>query len=120
MSHPTLVAINFECSNPPALAAFWAALLGGDVVLETPAYCAVKVGGLHIGAAQVDGYEAPTWPAQQRSQQLHLDLAVEDLDEAVTSAIDLGATVEQYQPSPAGSRVLRDPAGHPFCFRTPV
>ncbi|MET7990769.1 VOC family protein [Amycolatopsis sp. NPDC005232] len=44
-------------------------------------------------------------------------LAVEDLDNAEREAIRLGATKETHQPGPERFRVLRDPAGHPFCLR---
>ncbi|WIY00844.1 VOC family protein [Amycolatopsis mongoliensis] len=57
------------------------------------------------------------WPSNERSQQLHLDLAVEDLDRAEHAAIRSGATKETHQPDPGRFRVLRDPAGHPFCLR---
>lgn len=43
--------------------------------------------------------------------------AVEDLDSAVEEALRLGATEETEQATPHRSRVLRDPAGHPFCLR---
>ena len=112
-----ITAINLECPDPAMLATFWAALLGGEVAIETPDFCAVKVDSIHLGTTRVDGYVPPTWPAADRSQQLHLDLAVDDLDTAEAQALELGAPKEQHQPSPARSRVLRDPAGHPFCLR---
>jgi catechol 2,3-dioxygenase-like lactoylglutathione lyase family enzyme len=112
-----IAAINLECTDPEALARFWADVLGGEVVMRTPDYCAVSVGEMVIGAARVDGYRSPTWPSVERSQQLHLDLAVTDLEDAVKEALRLGATVEAHQASPERSRVLRDPAGHPFCLR---
>ncbi|MCM0621996.1 VOC family protein [Nocardioides bruguierae] len=117
MPTPTLAAINLECPDPAPLAAFWARLLDGTVVLETPDYCAVSAAGLVLGAARVEGYRPPTWPSNDRSQQVHLDLRVDDLDGAERDALALGATKEDHQPSPERSRVLRDPAGHPFCLR---
>ncbi|WP_114423900.1 VOC family protein [Nocardioides houyundeii] len=112
-----IASINLECPDPVVLAGFWAALLGGEVAVETPDFCAVKVDSIYLGAVRVQGYLPPTWPSAERSQQLHLDLAVEDLDAAEEEALRLGATKEPEQPSPERSRVLRDPAGHPFCLR---
>ncbi len=112
-----IAAINLECPDPAALATFWAALLGGEVAIETPDFCAVKVDSIYLGTTRVDGYLPPTWPSPDRSQQVHLDLAVDDLDTAEAQALELGAAKEQHQPSPERSRVLRDPAGHPFCLR---
>jgi hypothetical protein len=117
MPSATIAAINLECTDPAALSTFWARLLEGEVVIETPSYCAVKVGALFLGAVRVESYQPPTWPTPDRSQQIHLDLAVDDLDVTEREAIKLGATREHHQPSPERSRVLRDPAGHPFCLR---
>lgn len=117
MSIARIASVNFECPDPVALATFWAALLGGEIAVETPDFSAVRVGSLYLGAARVEGYVPPTWPSVERSQQLHLDLAVDDLDTAEERALGLGATRELHQPSPERYRVLRDPAGHPFCLR---
>jgi glyoxalase superfamily protein len=113
-----IASINLQCSDPFVLAAFWAELLGGEVVVETPAFCAVQVDSLFLGAVRIEDHRPPTWPSSERSQQLHLDLAVEDLDFAEEEALGLGATKEAEQPTPDRSRVLRDPAGHPFCLRS--
>ncbi|GAB3569347.1 VOC family protein [Amycolatopsis endophytica] len=113
----TLAAINVDCTDPLALARFWAALLGGEVVIATPDFCAVQAGPVHLGAVRVAAHQAPTWPSAEHPKQLHLDLAAQDLDAAEHEAIHLGATRESHQPDPARFRVLRDPAGHPFCLR---
>ena len=117
MTVARIASINLECSDPVALAGFWAALLGGEVVVESPDFCAVRVDSVYLGAVRVEGYLPPTWPSVDRSQQLHLDLAVDDLEVAEDEALRLGATKEAEQPTPNRSRVLRDPAGHPFCLR---
>lgn len=112
-----IAAINLECTDPITLARFWAGLLDGETAVETPGFCAVKAGPLLLGAIRVDDHRPPTWPSNERSQQLHLDIAVEDLDAVEHKAIRLGATKETQQPDSARFRVLRDPAGHPFCLR---
>jgi hypothetical protein len=117
MTVARIASINLECTDPTVLARFWATLLGGEVAVETPDFCAVKVDSIYLGTSRVEGYRAPTWPSADRSQQMHLDLAVEDLDASEAQALELGATKEPQQPSPERSRVLRDPAGHPFCLR---
>jgi hypothetical protein len=112
-----IAAINLECPDPGSLARFWAAMLDGEVAIRTPDFWAVKAGPLYLGAVRVDGYRPPTWPSAERSQQVHLDLAVDELDAAETQAIRLGAAKEEHQSAPDSFRVLRDPAGHPFCLR---
>lgn len=114
---PRIAAINLDCADPVALARFWAAMLDGEMAIETPGFCAVKTGTMYLGAVRVDDHRPPTWPSNERPQQLHLDLAVEDLDAAEREAIRLGATAETSQPGGERFRVLRDPAGHPFCLR---
>ncbi|GHF54919.1 hypothetical protein FHX82_006933 [Amycolatopsis bartoniae] len=117
MSAAHIAAINLECTDPVTLARFWAGLLDSEVAVETPGFCAVKAGPLYLGAVRVADHRPPTWPSAERPQQLHLDLAVEDLDTTEREAIRLGATKETHQPDPERFRVLRDPAGHPFCLR---
>ncbi|MFJ9388492.1 VOC family protein [Nocardioides sp. NPDC101246] len=117
MSVGHIASINLECTDPPALAGFWAGMLGGDVVIDTASFAAVKVGELYVGATLTEGYAPPTWPSAERSQQIHLDITVDDLDAAERAAIDLGAVKEPDQFNPDRARVLRDPAGHPFCLR---
>jgi hypothetical protein len=67
---------------------------------------------------RVDDYEPPTWPTGALPKQLHLDMAVADLDEGEAAALGAGATKAPVQPSPERWRVLIDPAGHPFCLST--
>ena len=46
---------------------------------------------------------------------MHFDFQVGDLNSAVAEAVELGASVADYQPND-NVRVLIDPAGHPFCL----
>lgn len=48
---------------------------------------------------------------------MHVDVEVGDLDATVTHAVELGATVAEFQPQPH-VRVLLDPDGHPSCLHT--
>jgi catechol 2,3-dioxygenase-like lactoylglutathione lyase family enzyme len=62
-------------------------------------------------------YVAPTWPAERGHQQMtmHLDIAVDDVDEAVARALEAGAKLADHQPQ-AHVRVVLDPDGNPFCL----
>jgi len=57
------------------------------------------------------------WPSEPGKQHIteHLDIAVADLDAAVSWAIEAGAALAEFQPQD-DVRVLFDPAGHPFCL----
>lgn len=112
-----IAAINLDCADPQVLARFWAELLGGEIAVDLPGFCAVRTGDLLLGAVRVDDHQPATWPSDERAKQIHLDLAVDDLDSAVAEAVRLGATEAEHQSNPGRSRVLTDPAGHPFCLR---
>ena len=110
------VAVTVDCPEPPVLAAFYAALTGGEITYDTPEAAAVKLpNGLDVYFQGVPGHRAPTWPAGDRPQQFHLDLYVDDLDKAEARVAELGGSRPEFQPGAGRWRVLADPAGHPFC-----
>ena len=71
--------------------------------------------GQSICFQQVDDYVEPTWPTQDRPQQMHIDVMVDDLDAGEAAVLELGATKPEHQPG-TSFRVFLDPAGHPFCL----
>lgn len=110
---PTLV---LDCPDPAALAAFYAALLDWTVQPDDGGWIDVRSeDGRCLSFQQVEGYVAPTWPSQDVPQQMHLDVVVDDHDEAEAATLALGATTAEHQPGTT-FRVLLDPAGHPFCL----
>ncbi len=115
-----LGSITLDCSSPSALATFWAELLGGEVAYTSDTFVAVKTDRVWLAAVQVDGYQVPTWPDGDVPKQMHLDLAVDDLDQSEVEAVRLGATRAADQPAPDRYRVMFDPAGHPFCLTTQI
>lgn len=62
-------------------------------------------------------YARPVWPAVGGEPQMsmHLDIEVDDLEQAVAYAIEVGAELAEHQPQET-VRVMLDPAGHPFCL----
>jgi hypothetical protein len=113
-----LGSVSLECAEPAPLAAFWAGLLGGEIAFESDDFVAVKLDHVWLSTVRVENYEAPTWPSDKVPQQMHLDLAVDDLETATAEAISLGAEKASVQPAPDRWTVLIDPAGHPFCVTT--
>lgn len=71
--------------------------------------------GFAITLQPEEGYQPPTWPSLERGQQVHLDLLVKDIKEAVAYALSIGATESKEQFGKNWHTML-DPAGHPFCF----
>ena len=108
------------CANPTELAEFLAAMLGGEVVAISDEAVDVRREGIWISAMEVPDYRPPTWPDGDAPKQIHLDLAVDDLDRTVAEAERLGANVGEIEPAPERWRVLFDPAGHPFCLTTQI
>jgi len=108
--------ICLDCEDPAGLAAFWAGLLGGEATPLSDDVVMVKNDGTALAAVRTPGYQPPTWPGPAIPKQVHLDLAVRDLDAAEAEAVRLGARRAGEQPRPARWRVMLDPAGHPFCL----
>ncbi len=99
-----------------ALARFYGALLDWKVDDSDPGWTDIRAeNGNCISFQRVDGYAPPVWPGQEKPQQLHLDVIVDDLDEAETAVLGLGAVKHEHQPGTT-FRVFLDPAGHPFCL----
>lgn len=111
--------VSLDCADPGPLAEFWAAMLGGEIMFSTPTgVIGVQADGFWIIAMAIPDHTPPTWPEPGVPKQIHLDLAVEDLEAAVAESERLGATQAGVQADPDRWRVLLDPAGHPFCLTT--
>lgn len=115
-----LASISIDCPDPDRLAPFYRDLLGLQEVFATPDRGVVSLGGAGpvVTFMRVDSYTPPSWPEGPQHQQMHLDVAVDDLDAAVSAAVALGATEAAHQPAAQAWRVLLDPVGHPFCLST--
>ena len=116
MSEIRLGAVSLDCADPAPLSAFWAELLGGEVIVTTDEIGVVKLDHLLLTAMRVENYVAPTWPAGSVPKQVHVDLEIDDLAHAERRAVSLGAGRAPTQPDPESHLVLFDPAGHPFCL----
>jgi hypothetical protein len=62
---------------------------------------------------KIPDYVPPTWPEGDVPKQIHLELAVTDLDATVAEAVRWGARLAPVQPAPERWRFLLDPAGTP-------
>lgn len=108
-------SIVLDCPDPSALAAFYGALLDWKVTASAD-WAEVRADyGQCICFQPVADYNPPRWPSQEAPQQMHLDVMVDDLDQAEAAVLELGATKPEHQPGTT-FRVFLDPAGHPFCI----
>ncbi|MEU9161999.1 VOC family protein [Streptomyces sp. NPDC048424] len=118
-----LQCVVLDCPDPQALAAFYRALLGGNVnqpdrrwavgadwaTLHAPS-------GLVLAFQRAADHLPPRWPDPTRPQQFHLDFGVPDLDRAQEQVLAVGATLLDGDTGGRGWRIFADPAGHPFCL----
>lgn len=116
----SLRSIVLDCRDPRALAAFYAEVLGGDVAAEDDTWVVVTdPAGRRLACQYSPQHEPPLFPDPRGSQQIHLDIQVDDPDVAQRQVLALGATRVT---DAVGEtlfrvfRVFRDPAGHPFCL----
>ena len=102
------------------LARFYARLLGWQIFNENERGAALAPSadaGYNLAFETEDNYARPVWPTEYGKPQMsmHLDIEVDDLEQAVAYAVSVGAELAAYQPQET-ARVMLDPAGHPFCL----
>jgi len=117
------VLINIDVPDLEAATAFYTAAFdlkvdrrfGEDAVELTgwpsPVYLLLKPAGTIGAGAQIRTYDRHWTP-------VHLDVAVEDIDDAVTRAVNAGARLERgAAPTSYGKiAMLADPFGHGICL----
>jgi len=102
------------------LARFYQRLLGWRIFNESADWVDLapsEDAGYNLAFATEPHYVRPVWPtvSGQPQMSLHLDIGVDDVEEAVAHALEAGAELASFQPLET-VRVLLDPAGHPFCL----
>jgi catechol 2,3-dioxygenase-like lactoylglutathione lyase family enzyme len=97
-----------DCPDPPALAAFYSALLGLPVTYQQDDFAVVSVSDTTSGIAfqRVAYYQPPRWPDPDWPP-------VDDVAAADRQVLALGA---RRLGGEDRSPVYADPAGHPFCL----
>ncbi|MFC7328802.1 VOC family protein [Marinactinospora rubrisoli] len=116
-----LFSLVIDCPDPSELATFYESLLSLPRAEESPEYVVLKstTGTEIVMFQRVADFRPPQWPDPARPQQMHVDVLVDDLDEAEAKVLSLGATLLDGSDKPIGYRVYADPVGHPFCLVTP-
>jgi predicted enzyme related to lactoylglutathione lyase len=112
-----LRSVVLDCRDPHQLAAFYAEMLGGKSDAEDESWVVVTdQAGRRLAFQRSPAHEPPQFPDPRGSQQFHLDLQVDDVDEAERKVLALGATRVRDAVEDGSFRVFRDPAGHTFCL----
>ncbi|MFE3458029.1 VOC family protein [Nocardiopsis aegyptia] len=108
-----------NAADPPALARFWAFVLGGEAVTRPDGWAFVD-GDPAAGRPRLSFQPDPA-PKEGRNR-IHADVRVPDIAAATEAVVARGAervggTVTDEQGS---FQVLRDPEGNEFCVVAPV
>ena len=113
----------FDACDIEAESGFWAGLLRGTVHRDDDWHSVVVDGEWVLGVQRAPDHVPPVWPGGPQQQQVHLDLHVDDLEEAERLAEALGGRRLQAARPPADDpdgderfAVYASPAGHPFCL----
>jgi hypothetical protein len=84
-----------DAADIEAVSTFWARMLGGRVYADETFHCVLDSDGRWLLGVQLAAdHEAPGWP-DGNAQQIHLDLHVEDPNEAHREAMNCGARLLQ-------------------------
>src|SRR5690348_9149953 len=92
----TLSTVVLDARDPRALAAFYAELVGGTVVVEEEgSWIELERDGQRLAFQLAPDLRPPQWPSPEHPQQFHLDISVEraQLDAAEKRVLDLGASL---------------------------
>lgn len=112
-----LESVVLDTRDPHKLARFYTDLLGAQIATEEDDWVTIVDGnGRKLSFQTAPEHEPPRFPDPSGSQQLHLDVRVDDPDEAQRKVLQLGATRVRDAHEDNTFRVFRDPAGHTFCL----
>jgi catechol 2,3-dioxygenase-like lactoylglutathione lyase family enzyme len=109
-----LKSVVLDCPDPKALAEFYSEVLGLPITNVDSDWAGIGDEHTRLSFQEAPDHQPPQWPDPNYPQQFHLDIEVDDVDEAEPKVLALGATVLSRDSKTF--RVFADPAGHPFCL----
>jgi len=106
--------VTFDCLDPHRVAQFWSALLEREPGPTQDGW--VYLG--HRGDSQPRLVFQPVTEPKGGKNRVHLDVTVDDIDEAIERVCALGghSTGERHQYDEGVVVIMTDPEGHEFCL----
>ncbi|MEK8104385.1 VOC family protein [Micromonospora sp. M12] len=106
--------VTIDCLDPQRVARFWSGLLGREPGLSQKGW--VYLG--ERGDPQPRLVFQPVSEPRTDKVRIHLDISVDDIDEAMTTVVRLGgrATGERHDYDEGVVVVMADPEDHEFCL----
>jgi hypothetical protein len=101
-----------DSDDPPALAAWWQRLVGGEMHIDADGDVALVTGGVRLLFLAVPD-------AKRVKNRVHIDLRATNFESAVEAALALGAQRADDVYDGPRWQVLRDPDGNEFCILRP-
>jgi catechol-2,3-dioxygenase len=106
-----------DCAKPAQLAEFYASLIGGSIAVTDDDWVVLNSPtGQRLAFQRAPEHRPPRFPDPEGSQQFHLDVKVDEIEQAERQVLALGATRVADAVEDDTYRVYRDPAGHTFCL----
>jgi catechol-2,3-dioxygenase len=88
----TVKAVVLDCPDATVLSGFYSQLLGKPIAHAGEGAAMIgEEGRQPVLFQQVEKYVAPSWPDPSRPQQIHLDITVEEIEEAERAVRRIGA-----------------------------
>ena len=116
MTTPPSITVDYtvlDCPEPAELARFYSTILGWDPVGDDGDWVVIHgAGELRLAFQRAPEFTPIDWPSE--GIKIHLDLVVDDLEQARDFVVDAGATLIDNTHS--SFWVYRDPVGHIFCL----
>ena len=109
------LSVVVDCQAPLTLSSFWKALVGGEIDSRT-----ATTDWVSLRNVPRLGYLSFQQVPEERSvkNRVHIDLDVDDIEQAVASAVAMGATAfgDVVDEGTGLLKVMLDPEGNEFCF----
>lgn len=106
--------LTIDCVDPGTLGAFWSALLDCDLEPGLPGW--VQLRPRHAYQPRINFQPVPE--PKRGKARIHLDVAVDDLEQGIERVLGLGGRVtgERHEYPEGTVVVVQDPEGNEFCI----